>query len=714
MNKNAIMLISQRNIRILIAIFLVLSSISHTFGKVQSQVSASAAQIGNIRVGIQAGHSQHDSGALSCDNTVREVDINEAIANRSAILLRQKGILVDVLPGLVDAVHNYTADAFVSLHVDYCAGSNSGYKVTRWKGEKGTGLDGSNDASDKLTSSLWEEYGLSTGLPQDKAPGHFAPCFIEYYALNPVDNGPICEGQDTQISGISPSTPGAIIEMGWLSGDLAYMTSDQGQNKMAEGIANAILRFLNVPSLNQASSATALVIDVSGSMGDPWMGGIKIDSAKSAANLIINMVEQESRLSVMDHEVGIASFTTDAYRLLDLTSDYNQVRNVITGLSSSSQTNIGAGIATGNDILSQASPDQKKIMILLSDGISNRGLPSDEILSGPVQDAVRAGTCIYTVGFGDAGDLNEDLLRQIASDSGCGQYYYATDVSELERVYILIRHMSTGVVLGTFTGNVSQGQTVQAGSVTVPPGQGELAITLHWPGSKMELRIQDPNNTVLPLTGPNVVLENYANLVYALIKDPIPGNWLIDVVGVEIPRPSEVFNVIISAKEALQTPVPPTPIPIQTPIVVGNPTTGFPVALLFLIIGGGGVGLYVYITVLKRKRLSKGNKFGTQNVIGTSSLTMLNGTSAGTIIPLSSVSLSIGRASSNQVQLPDPGVSRLHAMLRYSEGGWFIQDEHSRGGVYVNGQKVSAARLNHGDRILVGSTEMIYKTYKEH
>jgi hypothetical protein len=195
------------------------------------------------RIGIQAGHYQQDSGAVCSDGT-REVDINIAVANKTAEILRGWGYTVDVLPAPINNVHNYIADVFVALHTDQCASSYRGYKISRWKGQAGSGLDGSGDASDRWVKTLWSEYGYATGLNRDVIQGHYAPCMREYYALNPVDGGPICEGQYNQISGISTNTPGAIIEMGWLSGDYDFITSTDGQLKMAKGIANAVDRFL--------------------------------------------------------------------------------------------------------------------------------------------------------------------------------------------------------------------------------------------------------------------------------------------------------------------------------------------------------------------------------------------------------------------------------------------------------------------------------------
>lgn len=70
----------------------------------------------------------------------------------------------------------------------------------------------------------------------------------------------------------------------------------------------------------------------------------------------------------------------------------------------------------------------------------------------------------------------------------------------------------------------------------------------------------------------------------------------------------------------------------------------------------------------------------------------------------------IGRASDCDVRVQDPAVSRRHARLRLAQGQWFIQDQNSSSGLYVNGARVSAARLSPGDVIRIGQTELRFQT----
>ena len=67
----------------------------------------------------------------------------------------------------------------------------------------------------------------------------------------------------------------------------------------------------------------------------------------------------------------------------------------------------------------------------------------------------------------------------------------------------------------------------------------------------------------------------------------------------------------------------------------------------------------------------------------------------------------IGRSTECQLSLDDPLVSRKHALLVVSDDQVEVQDLGSRNGVLVNGEKIAGLhRVDHGDRIMVGSQEM--------
>jgi hypothetical protein len=72
--------------------------------------------------------------------------------------------------------------------------------------------------------------------------------------------------------------------------------------------------------------------------------------------------------------------------------------------------------------------------------------------------------------------------------------------------------------------------------------------------------------------------------------------------------------------------------------------------------------------------------------------------------------LLVGRSQECQLKLPDSEVSRIHACFRFGNGAWFIQDQGSSGGTFVNGQRVQRTRLNPGDQIKIGKTILIFRS----
>jgi pSer/pThr/pTyr-binding forkhead associated (FHA) protein len=84
----------------------------------------------------------------------------------------------------------------------------------------------------------------------------------------------------------------------------------------------------------------------------------------------------------------------------------------------------------------------------------------------------------------------------------------------------------------------------------------------------------------------------------------------------------------------------------------------------------------------------------------------------GRIVTLNGDRLSIGRAESNAIALPeDTEVSRLHAELECIAGEWTVVDDGlSRNGTFVNGTRVSGrTRLRDGDYVRVGRTELQFR-----
>jgi serine phosphatase RsbU (regulator of sigma subunit) len=79
-------------------------------------------------------------------------------------------------------------------------------------------------------------------------------------------------------------------------------------------------------------------------------------------------------------------------------------------------------------------------------------------------------------------------------------------------------------------------------------------------------------------------------------------------------------------------------------------------------------------------------------------------------LPLGRLRITIGRSARNDVCVPDPFASRVHAEVRREGDNYVLQDLGSANGTYYNGSRLEQpAALTHGGRIQIGETEIVFK-----
>jgi N-acetylmuramoyl-L-alanine amidase len=172
---------------------------------------------GRPRIGIVAGHSGFDSGAV-CPDGLTEVSINLQIAQEVVAELQNQGIRVDLLEEYDDRLRGYAASALISIHADACLYPEaSGFKVAS--------LEGSTNPSNRLlVECIASQYGSRTGLFFHA--NSITYDMTQYHAFN----------------SIAPQTPGAIIEVGFMLTDRELLTEHTGL--LAQGIVEGIDCFL--------------------------------------------------------------------------------------------------------------------------------------------------------------------------------------------------------------------------------------------------------------------------------------------------------------------------------------------------------------------------------------------------------------------------------------------------------------------------------------
>ena len=457
-----------------------------------------------------------------------------------------------------------------------------------------------------------------------------------------------------------------------------------------------------VPTISFSGvSSTVLVFDTSGSMGEyDTSGQEKIEAAKKAGVQILNMVSAENSAQNTANQIAIAGYSTQAYVVSPLTSDISTLFSSIETLTPTNRTAMADGLKAGLDLF--GSDPNKKILILLSDGLPNIGLNTIDlqdiaVIKQQVLDlatqAGQNGICVYTVGFGDPaagiGSIDEGFLTEVANASGCGTYYNALDAISLANVYVELRHASTGSVIYKQSGQISQGQNLDLGQIEVPANQELLLFTLNWPGSRLEAVLKDPSGTIVNTSYSGASISETSTLLSIILDNPVEGSWSLGVNGVDVPEGTTVYNTIISTRAGA----------VVTPEVKGG---SFPFIFLVIILAGSAMGVYVYSNSIKRagkgstlKPLKGGRLIGLDGELTNQSIPLLDG-------------LIIGRGSGASLRINDSSVSRAHARIRYAQGSWFIQDLDSKGGVFINGNKVNASRLSNGDKLQIGSQSFTF------
>ena len=73
--------------------------------------------------------------------------------------------------------------------------------------------------------------------------------------------------------------------------------------------------------------------------------------------------------------------------------------------------------------------------------------------------------------------------------------------------------------------------------------------------------------------------------------------------------------------------------------------------------------------------------------------------------------LNVGRLPFNDVQVPSPRVSRLHAKLRWENGTWVLEDAESLNGLLYQGNRITRLQLTNGACVQVAPAAVLY--YKD-
>jgi pSer/pThr/pTyr-binding forkhead associated (FHA) protein len=95
---------------------------------------------------------------------------------------------------------------------------------------------------------------------------------------------------------------------------------------------------------------------------------------------------------------------------------------------------------------------------------------------------------------------------------------------------------------------------------------------------------------------------------------------------------------------------------------------------------------------------------------GASLVIRSGGGRAGETYALRADRISVGRHPDSTIFLDDVTVSRNHAVVEREGGAWYIADEGSLNGTYVNRRRVERQLLTDGDELQIGKYKLTFIT----
>ncbi len=423
-----------------------------------------------------------------------------------------------------------------------------------------------------------------------------------------------------------------------------------------------------------ATTSTVFVFDTSGSME-----GDKLVGAKRAGSNVINIIRTENVANPdAGNRAALIEFNNTATVRQPLTADLDAVQTALQRLNANGGTGMASGLQQAIESLDNAVAHGQPIIILLSDGLPNftlAGNQNDAQAYREVLDlASEAGEkqyCIYTVGFGTGMEVDEDLLREVAQRSGCGDYFRAADADELAQVYVRLRHISAGgEIRFEQTGTIAQGEEQDLGVFEIPPNQSQLLFTLQWPGSRIDSRLTDPRNNIVDQSYPGATITRENNIEVLLISNPRPGQWRAGAIGIDIPGGSTTFSAIASSRLG--------------DIVLAANNTG----VWLLLVGLVGFGAFAWVQTQDHARWS---------------VEVAEPGRASYRVPVLRRGIRIGRSPDCDIRLGDTNVSRDHCRIEPTTdpNRLNLYDENSKMGTRRNGERVTRASLRSRDVVEV-------------
>lgn len=173
-----------------------------------------------------------------------------------------------------------------------------------------------------------------------------------------------------------------------------------------------------------------LILDRSGSMS-----GSAIANLKSGAKAFIDIIDESTDGTRNGQigsgsRIGIVSFATTATQDTQLITSVNDLKTAVDDLSASGNTNHADAFTKANELFEPNSTNAK-VMAMFTDGITTAGGNAAAVAAA----AKAQGVIIYVIGLSGNGGIDEQALREWASDPDSAYVAITPDDTELEDLF---------------------------------------------------------------------------------------------------------------------------------------------------------------------------------------------------------------------------------------------------------------------------------------
>ena len=412
---------------------------------------------------------------------------------------------------------------------------------------------------------------------------------------------------------------------------------------------------------NNENVAILIAVDASLSMaGEP------MDSVKAAIRQVVSKVNDGDY-------VGILSFHDGVDEIIGFSQDKNLIEEKTKTIKAiGRRTEMHYGIVKGVEMLSQASDlPQKRVMIVLSDGKDEGAAYSDD---DAIQKAKDAGIPIYSIGYHTKAEKKYLRVLERISEKTGGMYNDAPSIKKISQTYSLVLAQIREEYKLCFVAQVFKADSLEHKiniSISSPSGKsGETSLTFRSP-AKTPSKIDSKLILIVFVTAILVIIYvSNNNKKKQALEDIDTLEEEKEKLKRELEEEKRSRDAEDKAKKDSNRTeiVEPQPDPRST--VISSQTE--------------------------------------QNEVYQIQIQFTNGPLAGQSFLVNN-GMSIGRASDNDLVIAENTVSGKHCRLEFAQNQYYVNDLESTNGTVVNGKKVSKCPLKQGDKMSLGSIEIVVK-----